>query len=48
MMVVSRIDDYEILENLETVYYSVEIGELHERDKFKWSERVNLDAEKQK
>jgi len=43
MLVETRIDDYEILEGLDTLYYSVEIGELYERDKFKWSERQNLD-----
>ena len=48
MLVETRIDDYEILEGLDTLYYSVEIGELYERDKFKWTERQNLDQEKRK
>ena len=48
MFVVTKIDDYEILEGLDTLYYSVEIGELYERDKFKWTERQHLDQEKQK
>lgn len=39
MVVQSHIDDYDLLEDLETLYYSVEIGELYERDKFKWTER---------
>jgi len=37
MFVHSRIDDYDLLENLDTIYYSVEIGESYERDKFKWT-----------
>lgn len=48
MMVSTRIDDYDILEGLDTLYYSVEIGELYEGDKFKWTERVNLEEEKRK
>jgi hypothetical protein len=48
MVIQSHIDDYDLLENLDTLYYSVEIGELYERDKFKWTERANLEEEKRK
>lgn len=48
MVVQSRIDDYELLDGLDTLYYSVEIGELYERDKFKWTERAAFDEEKRK
>jgi hypothetical protein len=48
MVVATKIDDYEILDGLDTLYYSVEIGELYESDKFKWTERQHLDQEKQK
>ena len=37
MFVNARIDDYDLLDNLDTVYFSVEIGETYERDKFKWT-----------
>ena len=37
-----------MLDNLDTLYYSVEIGESHERDKFKWSERGDFEDEKLK
>jgi hypothetical protein len=43
MVVATKIDDYEILDGLDTLYYSVEIGELYESDKFKWTERQHLD-----
>ena len=34
---------------MDTLYYSVEIGESYERDKFKWSERgPNFDEERNK
>jgi hypothetical protein len=48
MVVQTHIQDYDLLENLDTLYFSVEIGELYERDKFKWSERANFDDEKRK
>jgi hypothetical protein len=48
MIVHTHLQDYDLTENLDTLYFSVEIGELYERDKFKWSERVNLDEEKRK
>ena len=37
-----------MLEDVETVFYSVEIGELHERDKFKWSEKQEFEGLKRK
>jgi len=37
MFVHARIDDYDLLDNLDTIYFSVEIGESYERDKFKWT-----------
>jgi hypothetical protein len=37
MFVNARIDDYDLLDNLDTIYFSVEIGESYERDKFKWA-----------
>ncbi len=48
MLVQSHIQDYDILDDLETLYFSVEIGESYERDKFKWSERKELDEVKRK
>jgi hypothetical protein len=39
MSIQTSIGDYELIDDLETLYYSVEIGESHERDKFKWTER---------
>jgi hypothetical protein len=49
MFVHTRIDDYDLLENLDTVYFSVEIGESYERDKFKWTEKgMNLEEEMRK
>ena len=48
MIVQTNIQDYDLLDHLDTLYFSVEIGELYERDKFKWSERVNFDEEKRK
>lgn len=37
MFINARIDDYDLLDNLDTVYFSLEIGESYERDKFKWT-----------
>ncbi len=37
MFITARIDDYDFLDNLDTVYFSLEIGESYERDKFKWT-----------
>jgi hypothetical protein len=50
MLVHTHLTDYDLAENLDTLYYSVEIGELYERDKFNWSERGPnfLDEEKRK
>lgn len=51
MVVFSHIQDYDLLENLDTLYYSVEIGESYESDKFKWTEKSgvsDLDDEKRK
>jgi hypothetical protein len=48
MIVYTKIEDYDIIEDLDTLYYSVEIGELHERDKFKWTERQEFDLPKRK
>ncbi len=48
MMVQTRIDDEDVLDDLDTLYYSVEIGELYERDKFKWTERTEFDFVKRK
>jgi hypothetical protein len=49
MVVQARIEDYEILDNLDTLYYSVEIGESYERDKFKWTVKgAALDEEMKK
>ena len=31
-------DDYDLLHRCEMLVFTVEIGELHERDKFTWSE----------
>ena len=42
------IDDYDLLDDLDTLYFSVEIGESYERDKFKWTEKAHLDLEKRK
>lgn len=44
MVIQTVIDDENMLENLEALFFSVEIGELHERDKFKWAERINFDG----
>lgn len=48
MVVQTHIQDYDLLDHLDTLYFSVEIGELYERDKFKWSERAAFDEEKRK
>ena len=48
MMVQTRIEDEDILDDLDTLYYSVEIGELYEREKFKWTERTEFDFVKRK
>ena len=48
MVVATTISDYDLIDNLDTLYFSVEIGELYERDKFKWSERTGFDEEKRK
>ena len=48
MVIFTKIEDEDILEDLDTLYYSVEIGEHYERDKFKWSERTDFDAPKKK
>lgn len=47
-MVQTRIEDEDILDDLDTLYYSVEIGELYEREKFKWTERTEFDFVKRK
>ena len=49
MMVKVHIQDYDLLDNLEALYFSVEIGESYERDKFKWIEKgPEFDEEKRK
>jgi hypothetical protein len=48
MTVYTKIEDEDVLENLDTLYFSVEIGELYERDKFKWTERQDFDLYKRK
>lgn len=48
MIVQTHIQDYDLLEHLDTLYFSVEIGELYERDKFNWTERASFDDEKRK
>lgn len=48
MIVQTEIADDDLLEDLETLYFSVEIGELHERDKFKWTEKRDFDSIKRK
>ena len=40
MTIMSGIDDEEVLEQCKNLFYTVEIGEMHERDKFSWSEMV--------
>ncbi len=44
MVIQTKIEDYEILDNLDALFFSVEIGELHERDKFKWVERNTFEG----
>lgn len=48
MTVSTKIEDGDVLDDLDTLYYSVEIGEIYERDKFKWSERQDFDMPKRK
>ena len=49
MQVRAHIQDYDLLENLDTLYFSVEIGESYERDKFKWTEKgPDFEDEKRK
>jgi hypothetical protein len=49
MRVKVHIQDYDLLENLEALYFSVDIGESYERDKFKWTEKgPDFDEEKWK
>lgn len=48
MEVLTLIADYDLLDNLDTLYFSVEIGESYERDKFKWTERTGFEEEKRK
>lgn len=48
MVVQWTIGDYSLIENLDTLYFSVEIGESYERDKFKWSDRGAFDEEERK
>jgi hypothetical protein len=37
MMVMAHIQDYDLLDNLDALYFSVDLGESYERDKFKWT-----------
>jgi hypothetical protein len=37
MMVMAHIQDYDLLDNLDALYFSVDLGESYERDKFKWN-----------
>lgn len=48
MIVQTKIEDEDLLEDLDTLYFSVEIGELYERDKFKWTERHDFEQTKRK
>ena len=48
MTIKSEINDEEVLEECKNLYYSVEIGELHERDKFSWSELIEVQQSKTK
>ena len=43
MIVQTKIEDEDLLDDLDTLYFSVEIGELYERDKFKWTERQDFE-----
>ena len=44
MVIQTKIEDDDILDNLDALFFSVEIGELHERDKFKWVERNTFEG----
>lgn len=48
MTVVSHIMDDELLEECKSLQYSVEIGEIHERDKYQWAEYQDLESQKKK
>ena len=48
MLILSHILDDEILEDCKGLHYNIEIGELHERDKFSWIEVLDLDRLKKK
>lgn len=48
MIVQTKIEDEDLLDDLDTLYFSVEIGELYERDKFKWTERQDFEQTKRK
>lgn len=48
MTIMSGINDDEILDECKNLFYSVEIGELHERDKFSWSEMLEVEQNKTK
>ena len=39
-------DDYDLLHRCEMLVFTVEIGELHERDKFTWSEPTSINKKK--
>ena len=39
-------EDYDLLHRCEMLVFTVEIGELHERDKFTWSEPTQVSKKK--
>lgn len=39
-------EDYDLLHRCEMLIFTVEIGELHERDKFTWSELTSVTKKK--
>ena len=48
MTIISHMMDDEYLEGCKSLHYTVEIGELHERDKLQWTEYQDLDLLKKK
>ena len=48
MVVLTKLEDENLIEDLDTLYFQVDIGELYERDKFKWSERQDFEVPNRK
>jgi hypothetical protein len=48
MTILSHILDDDLIDDLKSLVYSVELGELHERDKLSWTEYSHLDEIKRK